>query len=533
MYTVYLIDKDKYRHLLYTPEFVTGGGCSLIDPELKLELNTSGTFTATIPKEHEQYDNISIMLSRIVVFDGRMSDDNVLWRGRVISVERDFWGNKQITAEGELSYFADYLEKSFTRYGAKAEAQDYVWTGTVAMFWDALISHYNEAVAGNDSFHPMYIPHKDESGQPMYEIDPELADRRIAIENRSFTNGLDMIMKELIEQVGGYVWFSWSLYDGTRPRILHHTLNSGDMLEQQIRFGVNLLDITPYIDGAAIYTSIVAEGPNDPDGIPYTLDRYSPPDAGYSISGYGLCRDDAVRMFGKIEHYEKFDSAVNYHDLYRMAKAKLDGALAESMSISVKAVDLHYIDQSKERFRLGSSITCVSEPHGLNDQFILSAMRIPLDRPEAEEYTLGIADAMLSAKEQLNMAKVEQLQKSALTVKSANKIEGQISPNQTKTGYINIGDEMVLAYGYVKTQTVKQQKSYSIDFSGAGFAKAPVLTVNPCCTARGSSGTTISSHITAINSQGASISVLKTVAQPTVEAGLMWIAVGYPKAVRE
>lgn len=519
MYTVY-----HERELMYTPMQIGSDAFVLIDPVLNLELNTAGTFTATVPACNSQYDKMRVLKSQIVIFDGTREDDNVLWQGRIISIVRDFWGNKRITAEGELAFFADYYEPSFERYGAAAERQDYIWKGTVQRFWELLIAHYNTAICNNDPFDPKYI-----NG---FEIDPVIAGKKIAIEQKSFTSGLDMIMNECVEQIGGYVWFEWSYSDSTRTRILHHSATSGEVLNQKIRFGDNMIDIEECIDGTAVYTALIAEGPNDDNGLPYTLRASDVPAAdraNWSVNGFRLYYLPAVALFGKVEHYEKFDAAVNFADLYDQAKDKLSSALAESMTINVKAADLHYVDESKDKFKLGALIECISEPHGLDELFRMTALQIPLDKPEAEEYTLGLAQPAISVQANLNSAKVEKLEKNALTVKSSVKKAGATSGSSSHMGFINIGDELVLAYGYVGAKSVGKKADYEADYSAAMFRSTPVITAVPCCADQAGSvsgvGATLGTHIRSANSNKATIEITKTGGTNTV--GVMWFAIGY------
>lgn len=497
---------------------------TVIDPELSLEVNTAGTFSCTIPKGNAAHGIQS--QTPITVFDGFRDQGKILWRGRVVDIEDDFYGQNKITAEGELSFFNDFYEKSFERYKGLAKT-DYVWTGTCAKFWELLIDHYNSHI-------PMMIGETEIGNKRIhgYVIDRSVADKKFSIEQKAFTSGMDMIVNELLEKIGGYVWLEWRIEDDEEKRILHHSAYSGGVLNQTIDFAENMIDISKCISGTEMYTAIVAEGPNNDAGIPYTIRSSDVPsgDSGdYTVSDMRLYHNRSCEMYGRIEHYEKFDSAVNYADLYQLAKDKLDRALVESMTINVSAADLSHVDFSKERFWVGKMVRCKSDIHGLDARFTINAMTIRLDDPTAETYTLGMPRPSMCAQNNATKSKAKKVEKNAVTVKNSNKKTGNVS-TVTNTGYINLGDEVILAYGTVQAKTgVTTKADFSVDYSGAGFKNVPALVAVPGCASDAGTvsgvGSTIGTHVKAISKTGATVQITKT--GGTNNVGVMWFAIGY------
>jgi hypothetical protein len=75
----------------------------LINPSLSMELNTAGSFEFTMPPAHAFYDMVRPLSSTIEVYE----DETLLWFGRPVEVETDFFKQKQIYCEGALSFFSD------------------------------------------------------------------------------------------------------------------------------------------------------------------------------------------------------------------------------------------------------------------------------------------------------------------------------------------------------------------------------------------------------------------------------------------
>ena len=98
MYKVYLDD-----NLFYEP---ANADLVLINPKLELALNKSGSFTCDVPSTNTRYSNIQELASKVRV----ERDGTAIFYGRVVSVEKDFYGTKTLTCEGELAYLLDSIQ---------------------------------------------------------------------------------------------------------------------------------------------------------------------------------------------------------------------------------------------------------------------------------------------------------------------------------------------------------------------------------------------------------------------------------------
>lgn len=79
---------------------------TLSGPSLTLTENSPGSFEFVVSPKNVGYDKIKVFTSVIEVY----KDNNVLWRGRVISEERDAYDNRKITCEGALNFLIDSIQ---------------------------------------------------------------------------------------------------------------------------------------------------------------------------------------------------------------------------------------------------------------------------------------------------------------------------------------------------------------------------------------------------------------------------------------
>lgn len=75
----------------------------VINPKLTLSDNSSGSFTFTIPTINVGYSVAKRMISVVNV----IKNGSEIWSGRIIDEREDFWKQRVVTCEGELSYLND------------------------------------------------------------------------------------------------------------------------------------------------------------------------------------------------------------------------------------------------------------------------------------------------------------------------------------------------------------------------------------------------------------------------------------------
>ena len=88
--------------LLYHPN-MSSQGLSIYNPEITLDDNKFGTFKFSVPITNPLYDDLTKITTVISVYD----DDELVFKGRILNDNQDFYNNKQVTCEGELAYLLD------------------------------------------------------------------------------------------------------------------------------------------------------------------------------------------------------------------------------------------------------------------------------------------------------------------------------------------------------------------------------------------------------------------------------------------
>ena len=106
MYTIYADDT-----LLYLPG---DEELSVLSPVLETQCNAAGTLTFVLLPEHPLYSALHKMRTRIIV----KQDDEIIWRGRVLETETDFYRQKTVTRSG-IWTFPDRRSSSWSAAGTE------------------------------------------------------------------------------------------------------------------------------------------------------------------------------------------------------------------------------------------------------------------------------------------------------------------------------------------------------------------------------------------------------------------------------
>lgn len=346
MYTIYADDT-----LLYSPG---DEELSVLSPVLETQCNAAGTLTFVLLPEHPLYSALHKMRTRIDV----RQDDEIIWRGRVLETESDFYRQKTVTCEGELTYFVDSVLHPY-------KLADY--DGTAAGLFRLYLTRHNEAVSEAQQFQ-------------IGNVDIETLS---SVENTGYGNTWDEISDNLIDIHGGFLRVR---YDG-ETRYLDWTKESGTSCGQVIRFGENLLDLSEYVSASEVVTCL----------IPYAGQSGSQITIKSVNDGKDYIEDAAgIALYGRIWGVTEFDTK-DASTLLEMAKENLHKRLKETITITISAVDLHLLDVNAESFRVGDKVRVVSPPHGIDAEYTCTAISLDLVNPDQSEYTFGTPETGMAS----------------------------------------------------------------------------------------------------------------------------------------
>lgn len=372
MYKIYAI-KGSTTTLIYndvTPELTS---TKLISPKLNIQDNAAGTFTCKIPEGNSIYNSIEPMITYIRV----TRDNEWIWTGRVLTIKQDFWLQKEITAEGALAYFND------------VSLEIRKWNSIqIDVYVRALLNLYNLHVPEERKIEFGAVSILTNSGSPIGMYD-------YVCQGESILKHLST----LAEDWGLHMMIGERSSDG---RLTFSLLRDADLPTsgQDIDFGKNLLDYISEMDWSDLVTVLHPYG-NELEAYTKTGDEEYPDrltikgKTPSDTSTFGVWNDEylynkaAVQKFGRIEETVEWSDVEDANTLMSLAEMYLADYEYYNIKLTVKVVDLHYLNTSYSSFRLLSKIFCRSKPHNLHDEFIIDKMEIPFDKPENTSFSFS------------------------------------------------------------------------------------------------------------------------------------------------
>ena len=323
----------------------------VIDPELKEKLNGVGSFTYSIPFDDKYYKDYQEMKSVVDVFGENESNPEFV--GRLISIKKQFNGNKELKFEGELAYLNDVQYPPFYFQGSPEE------------LLTSVLDYYNDKCSESKKILKGNVTVTD-------------ANDYIVRENQNYSSCWTVISEKLVKILGGYIKLRYL----NGKRYLDYLLNSGNVSNQNIEFGKNLLDLEDYIDASQIATVIIPLGAKDEStGQRVTIESVN--------EGKNYIESSLISKYGRIEKVVIWDDVTLPENLLKKANRELGNIILANKTITTKAIDLHFSSDVIDSFKIGNIINCISKPHELNIQMILTERTRKLNDPVNDTITLG------------------------------------------------------------------------------------------------------------------------------------------------
>ena len=360
----------KYKnYILYDPR-LADEKLIVRDPSVKLAVSKAGKMSFTVDAEHPYLSNLRRMSGLVELLDGTFP----IYRGRITSDIKDFYGAHKIETEGIMAVLNDSIIPPFnfpgdfeddTAYKAAAASGN-----VVEFFFRWILSQHNAQVTAEQQIKPGVVTVYDPNNY-ITRSSEEYATAMTTISDKLLKSSLGGNLLIRYEDDGNYLDYYAAL-----P--LTNT--------QTVEFAENLLDLSSETDGADIYTAILPEGKdgltigNLPDGD-LTDDLVKSGKIIYSKSG--------VATYGRITRHIKWDDVTVDTNLRAKAKAALaDNGLSMPETITCKAVDLGW-QEGIQHFRVGRMTALVSTPHGYSASYPLMELSPDILDPGNTQITLG------------------------------------------------------------------------------------------------------------------------------------------------
>lgn len=328
----------------------------LVSPKLVLADNSAGTFTATIPTTNIGYNSIERLTTTLTI----LRDGEWLWTGRVLSEDQDFWNNRKITCEGVLAYLNDTNQEP--------AVYEHV---TIESFLTSLLNMHNQYMPMNRRIFVGNVTVTD-TEDPLTSYETTYDDTTISCINNKLLNVFGGHMMIRKGENDGLFYLDYLSLDEENP---------GHTNSQQIDFGKNLLDFTRKFEADNFATVLLPLGAQADDGNYVTVEKVN--------SGSKYVQSNAVYTYGWITKVMHFDNVAMPWRLMEKAEEYLSKLQFDSVVIELKAIDLSVLNPNIESFKLLDTVNVISYPHGMDREFPITKIDMPLDSPENVVYTLG------------------------------------------------------------------------------------------------------------------------------------------------
>lgn len=360
----------KYQnYILYDPR-LADEKLIVRDPSVKLAVSKAGEMTFTLGADHPYLSNLRRMSGLVELLDGTFP----IYRGRITTDTKDFYGAHKIETEGIMAALNDSIIKPFSFPEDFKDDDDYkaaAASGNVVdFFFRWILGQHNSQVSAEQQIRPGVCTVTDPNNY-ITRSSKEYATAMTTISDKLVKSSLGGNLLIRYENGGNYLDYYAALpLTNTQP----------------VEFAENLLDLTSETDGADIYTAILPEGK---DGL--TIEVLSDGDLTDDLvkSGLTIYSKSGMATYGRITRHIKWDDVTVAANLQTKAKAALaDNGLSMPETITCKAVDLGWQD-GIQHFRVGRMTALFSTPHGYSASYPLMELAPDILDPGNTQITLG------------------------------------------------------------------------------------------------------------------------------------------------
>lgn len=332
----------------------------VLSPRLTLDVEKAGSLSFTVPPGNSLHKKLKKMKTIVTV----EQDNAQIFRGRVTEIETDYYNQQNIYCEGDRAFLLDTVH------------EPYEYSGSVSGLFSKLIANHNALVDAGKKF-------------TVGTVTAVSSSETLESESDSYVNTSEEIQDKLLDAYGGYL--------KTRTVGSTHYIDwlkqPGGTSGQAITFSVNLLDLSDKISAEDVFTVLIPMGYSEIDDEGKYTD---PVDISSVNSGQKYIQDDAgVALYGKIWRAHTWPNEKSPQKLKEKAQAYLKTGVA-LQTVSLKAIDMHFVDGYAEALQIGDKVRILSNPHGIDQTILCAKMDIDLLNPENTSYTFGTAPKALT-----------------------------------------------------------------------------------------------------------------------------------------
>ncbi len=355
---------------------------SITGLKLTLEENKAGSLEFTIYPDHPYYSAFEKITSTILV----KQNDVIIFRGRVLDSEESFYKDRKITCEGEYAFFNDGIFYPLGQDGGEDEyGEEQITPFTPIEIFTQIITDYNSQVSEDRRF-------------LIGNISITGSTEEIGYANMEFIKSIEAL-DDLIDRCGGHFIFRHE-----DEGVYIDWTEDYESINQDVSFGINLLDLTQTIQGDKVVTAILPHGDTREDtNWPCNISTLQIPTTTLHRQ-MGVVPDSESRneQFGdygiylvNIPLYEKYGLIIEersydgYPDDWKdQLIADVDNLTGLSNSIEITAVDMSCLNDV-DFFQIGKKVDVISDKHGIKDSYNITKLELNLQNPSSNKFTLG------------------------------------------------------------------------------------------------------------------------------------------------
>lgn len=362
--------------IIYAPNL---SGYELEELKVTNSVEKAGTAEFTMPLGHPAYNAFTSFKTIVTITrHGRL-----IFRGRPLPAEDNFYCSRKITCEGERCFLRDAVMRAYS-YKDKA----------VADIFKAAINAYNSQVEKEKQFRIGEITVAETAEEFKQEQAGQVSDT----------------IDALVSTYGGHIVFT---SDDGGVRVINWLASLNGRSGQTIEFGENLLDYSSSGANTDLATAILPYGAkSESTGKYVTIESVN--------NGKDYLQDDeAVALRGFILKPFYWDDIKSAKALLTRTKQQLAISKMTVTTLELTAVDLSAMDKDIDSFDAGDWVRARSAPHGLDDDFLLRERSYDLLDPSHDKIVLGAELVTLTgsdvAGDRNSRAQLQQAQRSIAT----------------------------------------------------------------------------------------------------------------------
>lgn len=394
MYRIKMTNADNREFLLYDPNIQD---LALTSATVNLESNTAGSATLVFPCTHPHY---SILNDKTAIFS-IYEDNEIIFKGRIYEVKKDWNNSLTVTLEGLLAVLSDVLTFPFEYPGGYVNDKEYQTEENDVRFFckKMIIEHYGNVCSGDfGDLKVDYSPIQLTLGNITVKDDGS----GIIRASEDYITLWDIAKDKLFgSSLGGYV----SLRYASDKNYFDYLKNFAEINNQVIEFGKNLTDITDDEVSTDTVSAVLVLGKNNlkiPSYNGQTSSDYKGYKDGQIVSkdgdlfyhGYYIVSKKALQKYGWRSKIVKYDSVEKETEtLLKKAVAFMQSeGIRLKKTIEVSAIDLHLTDSQINSFRINKKVNVISKPHNINVTYDLTKLSIDMLNPQNTKITVTNTD---------------------------------------------------------------------------------------------------------------------------------------------